>query len=137
MKDKSKLLTICLAACAVVLVLILLIIKLRESGTIGSIDSNKVVREFNKIYNSEERSVIYYASPTCGYCSLLSPILDTISEDYDMDYYYLDSTKLSNSERKEVLDKLGIEKHATPITVIVEDGEVIDKKEGYVPADEY
>ena len=137
MKNKSKFITLLLAVIAIILILALLIVKLRENGIIGSIDSNKVVKEFNKIYNSKERSVIYYASPTCGYCSLLSPILDTISEDYDMEYYYLDSTKLSNSERSEVLKKLDIERHATPITVIVEDGEVIDKVEGYVPGKEY
>ena len=137
MKDKSKIITISLIAVAIILLGMLAFMKLREEGIIGSLDSNKVVKEFNKIYNSKDRSVIYYASPTCGYCALLSPILDTISEDYEMDYYYLDSTKLSNSERKDVLDKLEIEKHATPITVIIEDGEVVDKVEGYVPADEY
>lgn len=137
MKNKSKIFTVILAVVAAILILLFLGIKLRESGIIGSVDSNKVVKEFNKLYKSEERTVIYYASPTCGYCSLLSPILNTISEDYDMEYFYLDSTKLSNSERKEVLKKLEIEKHATPITVIVEDGKVIDKVEGYVPADEY
>ena len=138
MKDKkTKLVTILLIVVAILLIGIMAVVKLRENGTIGSIDSNRVVKDFNKIYNSKERSVIYYASPTCGYCKLLSPILDTISEDYDMDYYYLDSTKLSNSERKEVLEKLEIEKHATPITVIVENGKVVDKVEGYVQAKEY
>ena len=137
MKNKQKIVTISLAIVAAILALVLLFIRLREKGVIGSLDSNKVVKEFNEIYEKDERSVIYYASPTCGYCALLSPILDTISEDYDMDYYYLDSTKLSNSERKDVLKKLDVAQHATPITVIVEDGEVIDKVEGYVPASEY
>lgn len=137
MKNKSKIVVTILAALAIILVVVLLIIKLRQNGVIGSVDSNRIVKEFNKIYNSEERSVIYYASPTCGYCNMLSPILDTISEDYDMDYFYLDSTKLSNSERKAVLDKLEIERHATPITIIVEKGKVIDKLEGYVAGKEY
>ena len=134
---KSKKIVIGLIIIIILMLAVLAYIKLRENGTIGSIDSNKVVKEFNKIYEKDEKSVIYYASPTCGYCALLSPILDTISEDYDMDYYYLDSTKLSNKERKEVLKKLDIAQHATPITVIVEDGEVVDKVEGYVPASEY
>ena len=137
MKNKQKMITIILAVLAIILVLILLFIKLRDKGVIGSLDSNKMIKEFNEIYESEDRSVIYYASPTCGYCSLLSPILDTISNDYEMDYFYLDSTKLSNNERKQILKKLDIERHATPITVIVEDGEVIDKVEGYVQASEY
>ena len=137
MKDKSKLISIILIIVAVLLIGLLVFMKLRESGVIGSLDSNKVVKKFNELYKSKEKQVIYYASPTCGYCALLSPILLTISDDYDMDYYYLDSTKLSDSERKEVLKKLGIEKHATPITIIVENGTVVDKLEGYVPADEY
>ena len=137
MEKKQKIMTIVLVAIAVILVIALIFIKLRENGVIGSLDSNKMLKEFDKVYNSKEKSVIYYASPTCGYCALLSPILDTISEDYEMDYLYLDSTKLNNSERKDVLKKLEIDQHATPITVIVEKGKVIDKVEGYVPASEY
>lgn len=136
-EKNTKIVTVLLIALAVVLLGAFAIIKLRENGTIGAFNSSKIVRQFNKKYNSKERNVIYYASPTCHYCQLLSPILDTISEDYDMDYYYLDSTKLSNKERSEILKKLEIEKHATPITVIVENGKVVDKVEGYVSAQEY
>ena len=35
------------------------------------------------------------------------------------------------------MKKLDIAQHATPITVIVKNGEVVDKVEGYVPASEY
>ena len=40
------------------------------------------------------------------------------------------------SQRKEVLEKLEIE-HATPTTIIVENGEVIDTAVGYTDAQEY
>ena len=99
-------------------------------------ESSEILKEFYEEFNSKERTVIYYASSQCGYCELQSPILDTISDDYDMDYYDIDSSKLTKSERDEILKKLNI-KHATPTTVIVENGKVVDTKVGYTQADEY
>lgn len=136
-KKKSIIFTSTLAVIALALLAIFAFMSLRNSGAIGSLDSSEVMKEFNKNYNSKEKTVIYYASPDCGYCSLQTPILETISEDYDMDYYYLDSTKLSASQRKVVLEKLGMKSHATPATIVVKNGKVIDSNVGYLPGKEY
>lgn len=137
-KEKKKMIifTAILTVVALALIVVLLIVELKSSGTIGSKDSSEIVEKFNKKFESKERNVIYYASPSCSYCTLQTPILETISEDYDMDYYYLDSSQLSNKQRKEILEKLEIE-HATPVTIIVEDGEVIDTAIGYTQGSDY
>ena len=102
----------------------------------GGKQSEKIYSEFEKKFNSNKRTVIYYASSDCGYCTLQTPILNTISEDYDMDYYYIDSSKLSLNHKNKILKALKI-KHATPTTVVVENGKVIDTKVGYTPGQEY
>ena len=117
------------------------IIALAFLVVLGIIENNpktsKIMKEFNKYYNSKNRVVIYYAKPTCSYCSLQTPILETIAKDYDIDYYYLDVSKLTSSENKIVMEKLEIEESVTPITTIVEKGKVIDSQVGYAEAESY
>ena len=136
-KKKSIILTIILIAIAIILLVAFVVSSLRSSGKIGSSDSGKVVSEFEKKFNSKERIVIYYASPSCSFCKLQTPILETIASDYNMKYYYLDSSKLSNSQRNKVLKTLELKEHATPSTVVVENGKVIDSVVGYVSGTEY
>ena len=130
-KKKTLIITISLAVIALVLMLCFIFMELREMGIIGSSESNEIMKEFNYNYNSDERKVIYYSSSECGYCKMQTPILELIAEDYDLEYCSIDSTKLSKKQANIVLDKLGIE-NATPTTVIVEDGKVVDVQEGYV-----
>lgn len=130
-KKKTIILTIALAVIAIALIGVFTVIELRENGIIGSSESGEIIREFNKNYNSKERKVIFYASSSCGYCELQKPILETIAEDYDIEYYSIDSTLLSNSQRNQIIEKLDIE-GKTPTTVIVEDGKVIAKQVGFV-----
>ena len=97
---------------------------------------NKIMKEFDKYYNSEERTIIYYARTGCGYCQLQSPILERLAEVYDLDYLELDSSKLSKKQKEKIISKLGIE-DATPMTVVVEKGEVVAKAEGYKSSSAY
>ena len=94
------------------------------------------MKKFDEYFNSKERKIIYYASTTCGWCSLQTPILEVIANDYDIDYYYLDTSKISASQNKEVRKKLGIEE-GTPKTIVVENKKVIDIAEGYTDPEEY
>lgn len=129
-KKKTIILTIGLAVVALLAIIALVFIELRQSGIIGSSESSTIMKEFNKKYNANERTVIYYSSSACAYCELQTPILELVADDYDIEYYSIDSTLLSKSQRDEVLEKLNIE-HATPTTVIVEDGEVVATQVGY------
>ena len=135
-KRKAIIMTCILALLALVLVGFLVVEKLKENGTIQNSESKQIMKDFYKYYNSKERTVIYYASATCGWCSLQTPILETIASDYDMDYFYVDNSKLAKKQREEIADKLGIST-STPTTVIVENGKVIDVANGFTPARNY
>ena len=133
MEDKKTLTITILSGIMAVLLISFFIITV----IIQSKDGNsKIMNDFEKVFNSKERSVIYYASSQCSYCELETPILETIAEDYDMEYLYIDSIKLSKSQREEILKKLNIEQ-STPTTVIVEKGKVIDTQVGYAAGKEY
>ena len=135
-KKKTIILTCVLAVIALLLLGFFVIDKLTENGTIANSESKEIMSNFKKYYNSSKRTVIYYASETCGWCKLETPILETIAEDYDMDYVYIDTSKLGKKQIKEITEKLGI-KSSTPTTVIVENGEVIDVAAGFKAAGEY
>jgi len=99
--------------------------------TVSETESNEIMDEFSEYFNNKKEKIIYYASSSCGYCELQTPIMEQLKKDYDIDYLYIDATKLTSSDKKSILDKLGIE-HATPTTVVVKNGKVIGKNIGYV-----
>lgn len=136
-KKKTIVLTVILVVLALALIIAFITSNLKGKENVTSSEEvEEILNDFDKYFNSAKRTVIYYASHSCSYCSLQTPILETIASDYDMDYYYLDSSKLSVTQRADVLQKLGIE-HATPTTVIVEKGKVIDVAVGYTEGLEY
>lgn len=130
-KKKTIIFTVGLGVVALILILGLVFMELRQNGIIGSAESNKIIKEFNEYYNSKEREVILFASSQCAYCDLQKPILETVSEDYDMEYLAIDSIELSNSQRKEIINKLDIE-GKTPTIAVVENGKVINKHVGFM-----
>ena len=129
-KKKTLIFTVALAVIALILIICFVFMELRKEGIIGSSESNEIVEEFNKNYNAKERKVIFYASSTCGYCDLQKPILETVAEDYEIEYYSIDASLLSNSQRNEIIEKLDIE-GATPTIAIVEKGKVVATQVGY------
>ncbi len=98
-------------------------------------ESSEIMDNFYKYFNSKKTKIIFYASSTCGYCKLETPIMEQIDKDYEIDYLHIDASKLTKNDREKMLKELGIE-HATPTTVIVKDGKVIDTKVGYVDGGE-
>ena len=80
-KNKSIAFTIILSVIALSLIGLLVINEMKEKGTITTSEAKQIMKDFDKKFNSKEKTVIYYASTTCGWCSLQTPILETISED--------------------------------------------------------
>jgi len=134
-KKKSIIFTVILAILAIALIVAFVIANLKQSGEIIDEETKEIMEKFDEYYNSEKRTVIYYASTGCSWCEIQTPILENIAKDYDIDYYYIDSSKFPSKQRNDVLEKLGI-KHSTPNTFIVEKGKVIDIAEGYTEGDE-
>ena len=98
--------------------------------------STDALKEFYKQFDSKDLNVIFFASSTCGYCSLEKPILKNIADDNDMKYYEIDASALSKTELNEIISALGIQ-GATPTTVIVKEGKVVATNEGYLDGKPY
>lgn len=130
-RKKSILMAIIVSVVLIIGIVVLLYFELKPKK-----EAKDLLNEFYEVYESKDLEVIYYASSSCGYCTLQTPILETIASDYDMDYLKIDATKLSSSQRKEIADKLDIE-GATPTTVVVENGKVVATQEGYLEGNDY
>ena len=107
----------------------------KADSKVSSEESEEIMDEFYKYFNNKKVKIIYYASSSCGYCELQTPIMEQIAKDYDIDYLYIDSTKLTSSDRKKMLKELDIEQ-ATPTTVVVKNGKVIGTQAGYADGKE-
>lgn len=135
-KRNTIIFTIILAVLAATLLTIFIVDELKRSGNLETSEMSKIMEKFDEYYNSNDRKIIYYASSSCAYCELQKPILEEIDDEYDLDYYEIDSSKLGAKQRKEILEKVEIE-HATPTTIVVENGKVIDTLVGYTAGSEY
>ena len=94
-------------------------------------ESSNLLDEFYRYFNNKKAKIIYYSSSSCGYCKLETPIMEQIEKDYNIDYLTIDSTKLTKSDKEEILKKLDIE-HATPTTIVVKNGKVLGTQVGYL-----
>lgn len=146
MSDKTRYIIIAIVTIVLLALIVILIITGKDENKNNTTNNSSSVaerntsteslKEFYKQFDSKDLNVIYFASSTCGYCSLEKPILEQISKDYDMDYYAIDASSLSDTEISEIISALGIS-GATPTTVIVKDGEVVAKNEGYLDGKPY
>ena len=94
-------------------------------------DSGEILDSFYKYMGKKDETVIYYGSSTCSYCSLQTPIMKQIKEDYKMDYLYIDASKLAKDDQKEILKVLDVE-GSTPTNAVVKNDDVVDVNVGYM-----
>ena len=93
------------------------------------------IDEYLNLMKSEDKKIVYVASPTCGYCVKQSPILKTIVSKYNLEVYYLNTSNFYDRELNDYTedgykfinsDEVYKEGYGTPNTIIVQDGRVVD-----------
>ena len=116
---------------AVIALIVGMVVTGNKKVTTKGKGSGEILDSFYKYMGSDDETVIYYGSSTCSYCSLQTPIMKQIKEDYKIDYLYVDASKLSKEDQKEIFKVLDIE-GSTPTIAVVKDDEVIDVNVGYM-----
>lgn len=127
MNEKKKIITVF----AILLVVIALILGVSISE--GK-KSEKKLQEYLALVNKKDTQVIFLGRPTCSYCTQFTPVINTLSEDYDFKYQYINTDDLSSSNLSKVLKELEIneEEFGTPYLVVTKNGEVLAQQSGYV-----
>ena len=139
---------------AVIIILSLIIVfgaafiipELKECGSckeeqldLTAIDAKK----YKELLNGEEPSLVYIASPTCGYCAQQEPIMKQLVNDYGVTVNYLNISSVTNDESADIYNTYAamqvknyeLDGVRTPTILIVQNGKVIDMNLGSMPLD--
>lgn len=125
-KDKSKWIFFGLG----VIVGVIIMLMLQPQPTSKSYEDT----EWFKAVKSNEAKIVYMGRPTCSWCSKFKPGLDNLSEQYDIDYVYVNTDEVSETEFNAALEALDVDASTfgTPHTVIVKNGAKIAEQPGYI-----
>lgn len=99
----------------------------------SNIRNKEIYEEFVEEFNSDELEVIFLERPTCYYCQLTAPVMESLSEKYDFDYEDINTDNLNASTLTKILNKLGVngDDFGTPYIAIVKEGKVVASQPGY------
>ena len=97
------------------------------------------ISEYLELIKSNEKSIILVARPTCGYCEQFSPILKEAADDMKLTINYVNTDEFTNDDWNTFnssLEYLNTEDWGTPLTLIVQNGNVVADNNGYVELDQ-
>lgn len=80
--------------------------------------------KFNELLESQKLFVLYFGNNDCGGCKMMFPNIKTFCDINNLPLYYVDTSK-ENS----VTNRLHI--NSIPTTVIIKNGKIIAKENGY------
>lgn len=92
------------------------------------------IDDYLELIKKDEKSVILVARPTCSYCELFTPILKEAADDMNITINYVNTDEFSNDEWdtfSSSLTYLSEENWGTPLTLIVQNGNVVADNGGY------
>lgn len=79
------------------------------------------LNEFEEKMANKETFAMYIGNENCTHCLSYRPILESVLDEYNIDIYHLDNSKLSNEEYSEFKSYIYIS--GTPTVVFIENGE--------------
>lgn len=119
---------------------VLLILGNNDKNKENKIDTSQyseAMQEFYEYFESDELTLIVFASSQCRFCLAQEPIVEAIAKEYNLNYLYMDYLELgSNEEIDLVIEELGVS-GSTPTSVVVKDGEIVYSWVGYVDGETY
>lgn len=120
-------------SCSIILLVLVLFGILKINTKVKS-ETEDIMSQFYKYYESEESKVIYYYNSTETSDKKSNYELDylvRISKDYKIDFLTLDMSKLNTKNREEIESTLGINS-VSPTTIVVKKKNIIAVQEGFI-----
>ncbi|MBQ9014313.1 MAG: conjugal transfer protein TraF [Bacilli bacterium] len=96
------------------------------------------IDKYLELIESSEKNIILVARPTCGYCQKFTPVLKEAAESMNLTINYVNTDNFSEDDWTKFnssLSYLNSEQWGTPLTLIVQNGEVVAENNGYVELD--
>lgn len=90
---------------------------------------------YKNILTSAEKSIVVLGQSGCSYCSKTLPVLNELAEKHKITINYLNITSLSEEDSEALMTSTTylkeLENFGTPLTLVIESGEVVDTLSGY------
>lgn len=107
-----------------------------ETVTLETAGFNELsMDEYLELIKEDEKNIILVARPTCSYCELFTPILKEAADNMDLEINYINTDSFTDEDWTTFtasLSYLSEEDWGTPLTLIVQNGEVVADNGGYV-----
>ena len=109
-------------------------IKDDEKGSFNVIN----VSQFLDMYNGQDKKIVLFSRPTCGYCQIAEPILQNLIYKYDIEINNVNTDEMSEDDfttltnTDSVFDNFG-----TPLLLIVSNKSTNDSVNGLTNTDGY
>lgn len=91
------------------------------------------------LYKGDEKTIVLFSRPTCGFCQIAEPILQHISYQYDLTINHINTDEMDSDDSTNLVesndyfsDGLG-----TPLLMVVSNGEIVDVVSGLVDTASY
>ena len=142
--DKLKNAAIIVLSLIIVFGLAYVVPELKNCGQCEAKTVNEIsMEDYRELLADDDVSLIYIASPTCGYCAQQLPIMEELVSKYDFDVNYLNTAELSDKEVEEIYNIYGSVQESvysqeglrTPTMLIVQNGKLLDMKLGGLELD--
>jgi len=142
--DKLKNVAIIVLSLIIVFGLAFVVPELKNCGTCSSNQkaelTNITIDNYREILASDEVSLIYIASPSCGYCAQQEPIMQELVSKYDFEVNYLNTNSVTSTDMDEVYklygsvqeSLYGVDGVRTPTILIVQSGKLLDMQLGNI-----
>ncbi|MDD3392198.1 MAG: hypothetical protein PHE54_01510 [Bacilli bacterium] len=132
--NEKKRVTIILVLMAIVIITIPIFTYINNK------EGNKIVTAVKELLDYNGTNVVYLGddSDSCSNCSLYNSTMIYLKENYDVDYNYVDLSKLNDDQYDEVIGLFDISTSelTKPYLLIVTNGEVVAYRYGYDEGDE-
>lgn len=116
----------------------------QEESAAVSDDEKKDFEEIDidtylELYEGDERSIVLFSRPTCGYCQIAEPILHHIAYQYDLTINHVNTDKMDSDDSTKLFesDDFFNDGLGTPLLMVVSNGEIVDVVNGLVDTENY
>lgn len=145
-KEKVQSIIIIILSLIIVFGLAFVVPELKNCGT--CVEKKEITEismaDYRKLLASDEISLIYLASPSCGYCQQQKPVMEDLVNKYDVKVNYINTSTLTSNDVTEIysvygsvqLSIYGQEGLRTPTMLLVQNGTLVDMNLGAMGLEE-
>lgn len=96
--------------------------------------------QYKEKVNNNELFLVVIVRDGCGYCEMYEPLVEEVATEYNLPFYYINLTNITDEEREELSSTnkyLKKNKWGTPTTLFMYGENIVDSISGYVEKDTF